>query len=236
MRHGWSSGVQELFTDIREKRMGVIKMQEAASLYGFLTVGTMMAITPGPNMVYVISRSIAQGRRAGLISLSGVLIGYLFYMFGAAFGITAFFQTLPYAARVLSAGGAAYLAYLGWHVIRPGGQSPLQIRGQLPQERPSKLFLMGASTSLLNPKLAMIFLTLLPQFIDYQRGHVLQQSLLLGSLLIVVFALVNGSVALFSGRIAQFLSCRPGWLLVQRLLMGGTLLALSGEMALQAWR
>lgn len=211
-------------------------MQDAAALYGFLMVGGMLAITPGPNMVYVISRSIAQGRRAGLISLGGVLIGYLFYMFGAAFGITAFFQTLPNAARILSAGGAAYLAYIGWHAIRPGGQSPLQIRERLPQERPSKLFVMGASTSLLNPKLAMTFLTLLPQFINRQHGHVLQQSLLLGSLLIVLFALVNGSMALFSGRMAQFLSGRPGWLLAQRLLMGGTLLALSGEMALQAWR
>jgi hypothetical protein len=97
----------------------------------------------------------------------------------------------------------------------------LQIRGQLPQEGPGKLFVMGASTSLLNPKLAMIFLTLLPQFIDHQRGDVLQQSLLLGSLLITVFALVNGSMALFSGRIAHFLASRPAWLLVQRLLMGG---------------
>lgn len=216
--------------------MRVINMQDTAALYGFLTVGTMMAITPGPNMLYVISRSMAQGRRAGLISLGGVLIGYLFYMLGAAFGVTAFFQTLPYAARVLGAGGAAYLAYLGWHAIRPGGQSPLQIRGQLPLEGPGKLFVMGASTSLLNPKLAMIFLTLLPQFIDHQRGDVLQQSLLLGSLLITVFALVNGSMALFSGRIAHFLASRPAWLLVQRLLMGGTLLALSAEMAVQAWR
>jgi threonine/homoserine/homoserine lactone efflux protein len=211
-------------------------MQDAVSLYGFLTVGGMLAITPGPNMIYVISRSITQGRRAGLISLAGVIIGYLFYMFGAAFGITAFFLAVPYAAQVLSAGGAAYLAYLGWHAIRPGGHSPLQIREQLPRERESKLFVMGASTSLLNPKLAMVFLTLLPQFIDHQRGHVLQQSLFLGSLLIVLFALVNGSMALFSGNMAQFLSRRPGWLLVQRLLMGGTLLALSAEMALQAWR
>jgi hypothetical protein len=92
------------FWTMRATRMGVINMQDTAALYGFLTVGTMMAITPGPNMLYVISRSMAQGRRAGLISLGGVLIGYLFYMLGAAFGITAFFQTLPYAARVLGRG------------------------------------------------------------------------------------------------------------------------------------
>jgi len=70
-------------------------MHGTASIYGFLAVGGMLAVTPGPNMVYVMSRSISQGRTAGLISLAGVMLGYLFYMFGAAFGITAFFLSVP---------------------------------------------------------------------------------------------------------------------------------------------
>ncbi|MDI7066406.1 LysE family transporter, partial [Klebsiella pneumoniae] len=89
-------------------------MHGTVSIYGFLAVGGMLAVTPGPNMVYVMSRSIAQGRTAGLISLAGVMLGYLFYMFSAAFGITALFLSVPYAASVLGAVGSAYMFYLAW--------------------------------------------------------------------------------------------------------------------------
>lgn len=209
-------------------------MQDLSSLYAFLVVGSLLSITPGPNMIYVISRSITQGRRAGLTSLGGVIVGYLFYMFGAAFGITAFFKTQPHAAQILSACGAVYMGWLGWNAIRPGGRSPLEIRDHLPREHTGKLFAMGTTTSLLNPKLALIFLTLLPQFIDETQGEVLQQSLFYGGLLIFMFAFVNAGMALFSGSMAAFLARKPGWLLTQRVVMGVTLLTLSAEMALQA--
>ncbi|RAS22388.1 LysE family translocator [Paraburkholderia bryophila] len=210
-------------------------MHGTASIYGFLAVGGMLAVTPGPNMVYVMSRSIAQGRTAGLISLAGVMLGYLFYMFSAAFGITALFLSVPYAASVLGAAGAAYLFYLAWQAVKPGGRSPLEVR-DLPREQPRRLLAIGATTSLLNPKLAMIFLSLLPQFIDYQAGGVLKQSLVLGSSLIVAFASVNGFVAICSGSMASFLASRPGLLLAQRWVMGCVLLALGGHMAIDAVR
>lgn len=208
-------------------------MQDTTSLYAFLVVAGLLSITPGPNMIYVISCSIAHGRRAGLTSLSGVLVGYLFYMFGAAFGITAFFKTQPYAAQILSACGAIYMGYLGWNAVRPGGRSPLEIKGNLPRQHGGKLFAMGATTSLLNPKLALIFLTLLPQFINEGESQIFQQSLLYGGILIVMFASANATMALFSGSMAQFLAQRPGWLLGQRIVMGVTLLALSVDMAIQ---
>ena len=209
-------------------------MQDLSSLYAFLVVGGLLSVTPGPNMVYVISRSITQGRRAGLTSLGGVIVGYLFYMFGAAYGITAFFKTQPHATQILSALGAVYMGWLGWNAIRPGGRSPLEIREQLPHEHAGKLFAMGATTSLLNPKLALIFLTLLPQFVDETKGLVLQQSLFFGGLLIGMFAGVNACMAIFSGSMANFLARKPTWLVAQRMLMGITLLALSAEMAIQA--
>ena len=208
-------------------------MQGAGSIYGFLAVGGMLAVTPGPTMVYVMSRSIAQGRTAGLISLAGVMLGYLFYMFGAAFGITAFFLSVPYAGSVLGAVGAAYLFYLAWQAVRPGGRSPLEVR-DLPREQPRRLLVMGATTSLLNPKLAMIFLSLLPQFIDYQHGSVLKQSLALGASLIVAFATVNGLVAICSGSMATLLSRRPGLLLAQRWAMGTVLGVLGAHMCVDA--
>lgn len=155
-------------------------------------------------------------------------------MFGAAYGITAFFKTQPHATQILSALGAVYMGWLGWNAIRPGGRSPLEFHEYLPREHAGKLFAMGATTSLLNPKLALIFLTLLPQFIDETKGQVLQQSLFYGGMLIAMFAGVNACMAIFSGSMAEFLARKPAWLLAQRLLMGITLLALSAEMAIQA--
>ncbi len=95
---------------------------------------------------------------------------------------------------------------------------------------------MGATTSLLNPKLAMTFLSVLPQFINYRNGSVLQQSLVLGSSLIVAFACVNGAVAICSGSMATLLSRRPGLLLAQRWAMGAVLLVLGANMIVDAWR
>src|SRR5450830_1002765 len=90
-------------------------------MFGLVALG--MALTPGPNMIYLISRSISQGRRAGFISLGGVALGFLFYMLCAAFGITAFVFAVPYAYDVLRFGGAAYLFYLAWQTLKPGGRS-----------------------------------------------------------------------------------------------------------------
>ncbi|MBU9190764.1 LysE family translocator [Burkholderia gladioli] len=201
----------------------------------FVAVGGMLAVTPGPNMVYVMSRSVSQGPRAGLTSLAGVMLGYLTYMFGAAFGLTAIFLTIPGAARVLAAAGALYLLYLSWQAVRPGARSPFEVNARQ-AERPRRLFAMGAATSLLNPKLAMLFLSLLPQFIDYQAGDVFRQSMLLGASLIVAFAAVNGAVAIGSGSLAGFLAKRPNWLRAQRWVMGLMLCSLAAKMALDIWR
>jgi threonine/homoserine/homoserine lactone efflux protein len=208
-------------------------MQPSGSLYGFLVIGGMLAVTPGPNMVYVMSRSIAQGRAAGLISLAGVMIGYLFYMFGAAFGITTLFMSVPYAGSVLGAVGAVYLLDLAWQAVRPGGRSPFEVKA-LPDEQPMRLLAMGATTSVLNPKLAMLFVSLLPQFIDYRQGSVFGQSLCLGSLLIAAFASANGLVAICSSSIAKFLHGRPTLLLAQRWAMGAVLGSLGVEMVVEA--
>jgi threonine/homoserine/homoserine lactone efflux protein len=210
-------------------------MYGSGSLYEFLIVGGMLAVTPGPNMVYVMSRSIAQGRAAGLISLAGVMVGYFFYMFGAAFGITALFLKVPYAASALAAAGAAYLLLLAWQAVKPGGRSPFEIR-ELPGERPLRLLAMGATTSVLNPKLAMLFISLLPQFIDYQRGHVLGQSLLLGSILVTAFASANGLIAICSSSIAAVLRRRPALMLAQRWAMSLVLSGLAASMIADALR
>jgi len=194
-----------------------------------------MVLTPGPNMIYLISRSISQGHAAGLISLIGVVLGFVIYMLCATFGITALLFAVPYAYDALRFGGAAYLLYLAWQALRPGGRSPFQVRELVP-DGPRKLFAMGFLTSLLNPKIAMFYLALLPQFIDPAAGNVLTQSLVLGAIQIVISGSVNALIIFTAGSIALFLRTRPFWAVVQRWLMGTVLAGLAVKMATEAQR
>jgi threonine/homoserine/homoserine lactone efflux protein len=210
-------------------------MPGATHLIAFCLVALGMVLTPGPNMIYLVSRAICQGREAGLISLAGVALGFVFYMLCAAFGITAIFLAVPLAYDALRAAGALYLLWLAWQAIRPGGSSPFQVR-DLPQDTPRKLFTMGLVTALFNPKVAVLYLSLLPQFIEPARGSVLTQALVLGSAQILVRVTMNGLIAMSAGSIAGFLSRRPGWATAQRWIMATVLGALAVRMATEARR
>lgn len=210
-------------------------MPELASLLTFATIALGMVLTPGPNMVYLISRSICQGRTAGLISLGGVALGFVFYMLCAAFGITALVLAVPYAYDTIRIAGALYLLWLAWQAVRPGGRSPFQVK-DLPADSPRKLFLMGFLTNLLNPKIAVMYLSLLPQFIDPANGSILGQALVLGSVQIVISVCVNALIAVSAASIAVFLTQRPTFALVQRWVMGTVLTGLAVRMATEARR
>lgn len=186
-------------------------------------------------MVYLISRSICQGRLAGLISLGGVAFGFIFYMLCAAFGITALVMAVPFAYDTLRFAGAVYLLYLAWQAVKPGGRSAFEVR-ELPKDSPRKLFTMGFLTNLLNPKIAVMYLSLLPQFIDPAAGSVLSQSIALGLTQIVVSVSVNALIAIAAGTIAVFLTSRPTWIVVQRWLMGTILAGLALKMVTEARR
>jgi threonine/homoserine/homoserine lactone efflux protein len=199
--------------------------------YGLISLG--MVLTPGPNMIYLISRSICQGRTAGLISLGGVALGFVVYMVCAALGITALVMAVPFAYDALRLGGALYLVYLAWQAVKPGGRSPFQVR-DLPKDSPRKLVTMGLVTNLLNPKVAVMYLSLLPQFIDPNgHGSVLMQSLALGSLQVAISVSVNAVIACMAGSIAVFFVTRPGWQVLQRWLMGSVLMGLAVRMAVE---
>ena len=210
-------------------------MPHLTALLGFALVSFGIVLTPGPNMIYLISRSLTQGPAAGIVSLGGVALGFVFYMLCAAFGITALLLAVPYAYDALRLSGAAYLLWLAWQALKPGGRSPFQVT-TLKVDGPRKLFAMGFVTNLLNPKIAMLYLALLPQFIDPSAGSVLVQSLVLGSIQIVISVSVNAMIALAAGSIASFLGTRPTWLLAQRWLMGTVLAGLAVRMAIETKR
>ncbi|AKC71106.1 LysE family translocator [Pandoraea oxalativorans] len=210
-------------------------MPALSTWLAFALVAIGMALTPGPNMMYLISRSLCQGPAAGLVSLGGVAVGFVVYMLCAAFGITALLFAVPYAYDVLRFGGALYLLWLCWQALKPGGRSPFEVTA-LPKDSNRRLFTMGLFTSVLNPKIAMLYLALLPQFVHPEYGSVLTQSLVLGLTQIAMSVAVNASVALSAGSISRFLGQRPAWLRIQRWLMGGMLGALALRMATEARR
>ncbi len=210
-------------------------MPDLTSLAAFALIALGMVLTPGPNMLYLVSRSICQGPTAGLISLGGVALGFVFYLFAAALGITALLMAVPYAYDALRFAGALYLAWLAWQALRPGGRSPFAVK-TLPRDGNRKLFPMGLLTNLLNPKVAVLYLSLLPQFIDPARGHVFLQALVLGGTQIVIAVSINGLIAVSAGSVAALLATRPRWALVQRWLMGTMLAGLALRMATDAGR
>src|SRR5262245_57540879 len=125
--------------DIAAKIAAMVPIDE---LLMFAGAALLMVLTPGPNMIYLISRSICQGRKAGVVSLVGVIAGFLVHMFAAAIGLTALFITIPLAYEALKWAGACYLLYLAWQAVKPGARSPFEAR-ELPDDPPSKLMLMG---------------------------------------------------------------------------------------------
>lgn len=123
----------------------------------FAAAALLMVLTPGPNMIYLISRSICQGRRAGVTSLLGVVAGFFVHLFAAAAGLTAVFLAVPMAYEVLKWAGALYLLWLAWQAVKPGARSPFEAQ-QLPADSSRKLITMGFLTSALNPKIAVFYL------------------------------------------------------------------------------
>jgi threonine/homoserine/homoserine lactone efflux protein len=193
-----------------------------AAIGGIAAVALGMVLSPGPNMIYLVSRSITQGRRAGLISLGGVAAGFLIYVAAATAGLTAVFTVVPAVYTVIKLAGAGYLLWLAWQAVRPGGASPFAPR-ELPVDPPRRLFTMGLMTNLLNPKIAIVYVSILPQFIDTGRGHVALQSLLLGLTQTAVALTVNCLWVLGAGTVAGFLARRPLWQRIQRYAMGTVL-------------
>jgi threonine/homoserine/homoserine lactone efflux protein len=210
-------------------------MHSLLSYLAFIAVCVGMVMTPGPNLVYLISRTIAQGRRAGFVSLLGVALGFMSYMIAAAIGLSALFLAVPYAYDAVRLAGAAYLLWLAWQTIRPGGRSPFEVK-QLSPDGPKKLFAMGLFTSLLNPKIAVMYLSLLPQFVDPALGHTFAQTMFLGLTQIVVSLIGNSLWIVSASSLTLFLARRPGWLVIQRYIMGTLLAGVALNIATEARR
>jgi threonine/homoserine/homoserine lactone efflux protein len=207
-------------------------MLTSSEILLFVMAALIMVLTPGPNMVYCVSRTLIQGRRAGFLSLAGVMLGFVVHLLAAAFGLTALLLAVPLAFDVVKWLGAAYLLWLAWQAVKPGGRAPFAVR-ELPADSPATLFRMGFITNLLNPKVAMFYLSFFPQFLHPERGHVLLQSFTLGAMQITVSAAVNALLILSAAGISRFLTQSPAWIAAQRWIMGAVLGGLAVRLAFE---
>ena len=193
----------------------------------FVLATAALALTPGPNMAYMLSSTVSRGRRAGVVSLLGVETGFLVHLVAVASGLTALLLAVPYAYDALRLLGAAYLLYLAWQTVRGGGFGPEEREAHEP---PVRVYLAGFLSNALNPKTAVFYLSVFPQFVDPEAGSVFFQSVALGLLHILVSTACNLSVVLAAG--SAWLAERPAWLRVQRWLFGGLLAAFAVRLVL----
>jgi len=191
-----------------------------------------LAATPGPNMLFLVSRTLAQGRAAGFVSLAGTSTGFALHAIAAALGLSALLAAVPLAYDVVRVAGAIYLAWLAIVTWRSSGE-----RGaaNVPRDDSrARMYRQGLVTSILNPKLAVFQLALFPQFIDPVRGHVLLQSLVLAvTQLVIVIAGDSLCVAAASGA-RQWFARRPGWSRWSKRALAGVFGALAARLAVES--
>jgi threonine/homoserine/homoserine lactone efflux protein len=204
-------------------------MVSVGTLTVFSLIALAVAVIPGPNMVYVLSQSLSFGSSAGVLALAAVTIGLVTHMLAAAFGITALVIGVPHALSVLRVVGAVTLTYLALKALVAAPRA-FDARG-MSHCGVRKVFGLGIVVSLLNPAIALLYLTLLPQFINPARGSVLVQALVLGTTHIFIETFVNSAVVIAAKVLSRFAN-RPKLALPRRLLTCFVLVALAARTAL----
>ena len=208
-------------------------MLTSNEIFWFALAALVLGLTPGPNMAYCLSRTLCQGRVAGLVSLAGILTAYGVHVMATALGLSAVLLAFPATFDAIKFAGAAYMLYLAWLVLRPGAAASLALR-RLKPARTSALFCMGFFINLLNPKAVLFYVALLPQFLRPDRidadghGTLLFQSLQLGAVQVTMSGLVMGLLVCAVSRLQPVLDLHRGiWQSVTRYLMGGVFAALA---------
>ena len=199
-------------------------MPTGSTIALFLVAATALAVVPGPAVAYIVTQSIDQGRRAGLVSALGVATGGLVHVAAATVGLSALIASSATAFTVVKLVGAAYLIAVGIRRILAGERGEPDTRAiSAPLAR---IYRQGVIVNVLNPKTALFFLAFLPQFVDRDRGAVLPQVALLGTLFVVVAALSDMTYALVSDAVAGRIRRSGTGAKVRRWVTGGIFVAL----------
>ncbi len=196
----------------------------------FCVACAALAVTPGPNLLYLVSRTLVQGRGAGMVSLAGTESGLAVHVLAAALGLSALLATVPAAYEVVRFAGAAYLAWLAWQTWR----APAAAASSAPPTAPMwRLYRDGVVTGVLNPKVALFQLALFPQFVDPAQGSVLAQSLVLGATELAIVLVFDASCVFAASGVRSWLDARPGFSRWSKRVLSGIFAALAMRLALE---
>ncbi|MDH0866693.1 LysE family translocator [Mitsuaria sp. GD03876] len=207
-------------------------MIEPTTLLAFTLLNMSFALIPGPDVVCILTNAVSRGTRAGALVCAGIACAALVHVAAASLGLTAFLAAVPTAFLLVKAVGALYLAWLGWQMLRrPAALDLAPTRG-----RWSSPFAQGAVSNLLNPKIALFFLAVMPQFIDPAQGHPGLQAAILGLVSIVSGTAVNLCTAGLGGRARRWLTSRPALLQRFQQLAGAALIGLGLKVAMERAR
>jgi threonine/homoserine/homoserine lactone efflux protein len=196
----------------------------------FLTTAVVMICTPGPDIIYVSTKGIAQGRNIALLSTLGVCLGYLVHTLLAVFGLSALLKTSVVAFEAVRYAGAAYLLYLGIKTLL--SKEPFLLAQNSKPLQKGRIVWQGVLTSVLNPKGILFFMSFLPQFISSQSSNVSLQLTLFGLIFTLLCLLIYGLIGYFSGQVGDRLAKQPRISQTLKWLSGSVLVGLGIRMAL----
>jgi threonine/homoserine/homoserine lactone efflux protein len=205
------------YASVSQKAFQVDFLPPITQLVLFIPVVIVLAITPGPAVTYIIARSIDQGRKAGLVSVGAVASGNVVHAIGAALGLSAILASSALAFDIVKYLGAAYLIYLGIRALLT--KTDVETAENIESKKLSKIYRDGVMVAILNPKTALFFLSLLPQFIDHTRP-VSGQMLFLGLLFVAVAAFTDSLYAIASGTAGRWLRANKSFQKAQRYITG----------------
>ena len=210
-------------------------MPDLSTIALFAVACLALTATPGPDMLLIASRSVSQGRAAGLASLAGIQVGTYCHALAAAFGLSQLFLAIPLAYDVVRYIGAAYLLYLAWKAFRSSATAFDPSAG-LPRYPVWQMFRQGLLTNLLNPKMALFVLALFPQFVRPEAGSVASQILILATALNLIGLVVNGLVIVTVSRIGRVLSGRKRFRRAPQIMLGTVFAGLAARLVFDGRR
>ncbi len=207
-------------------------MLDSTRFFLFLTAAVLLAIAPGPGMLYVLARSLAGGKRGGVLSALGTFLGGMVHVLAAALGISIILARSAAAFAVVKYAGAAYLCFLGVRMIldarRESGMAEIALDSVRPLRNP---LWQGVATEVLNPKTALFFLSFIPQFVDRSHGHVFLQFVSLGTISVVLNTTADLIVIALAGPLGERIRSSATFRRRQRTVTGAIMIGLGTYLA-----
>ena len=209
-------------------------MTDWSTIWIFAVASFALCATPGPDMILVAARSAAQGRLAGLLTHFGVAVGSACHAILLAVGLSQLFLAVPYAYDIIRYLGAAYLLYLAWQAF--SGRDSFSAKAPMQRYSNSVIFKQGLISNLLNPKVALFYLALFPQFLDPATGSVATQTLVLAMILQIVGFAVHGFVIWLAGGVRNLFATGRGYARLSRYFLGTVFAALATRLVVDSQR